>query len=468
MATIKDGKVQDFTTLVDNPNAHTKRGHASIENSMREDGYTAPMTATSDGVVLDGNKRLEISADIMPEDAIIVHHDGKRPIIMVRDDIKSSDEIAYRIALRANRTAQLDLEWDPAVIFKYAQTHPEVVEELWNETELTQVLMGIGESGFGGNEEDDDDEEKEDESDQPDVEAAQSEFSVKDGDVWEINGDYFICGDSTQKEVYDRLIDCSGIKMVNGVFTSPPYAMQRKNDYGGVPEEDYVEWFNDIQENVKDVLAKDGSFFVNIKPHCEEGERVLYVFDLVLAMRRKWNWKFVDELCWRRVTVPGKWNNRFKNYFEPIYHFAHDANKIKFFPHNVAYVGDKARKSEGGSAMIAHGGKKKRAKADDFYYGDILPSNVLEITNTVQNQHSASFAIELAEFFVNAYSEKGDTWLDPFSGSASLVIGARKNGRRGLGIERDPKYLAYGLFRYRQKIGGEANRVYEQRNRENE
>ncbi len=35
--------------------------------------------------------------------------------------------------------------------------------------------------------------------------------------------------------------------------------------------------------------------------------------DLVMAHKRKWSWRFVDEFCWRRMTRrPGGWGNRFK------------------------------------------------------------------------------------------------------------------------------------------------------------
>jgi len=44
-------------------------------------------------------------------------------------------------------------------------------------------------------------------------------------------------------------------------------------------------------------LAPDGSYLLNIKAHADDGERNLYVMDLVLAHRRKWGWRFVDELC---------------------------------------------------------------------------------------------------------------------------------------------------------------------------
>ena len=53
-------------------------------------------------------------------------------------------------------------------------------------------------------------------------------------------------------------------------------------------------WFRDVAANIEAVLAPDGSYFLNIKEHADDGERNLYVKDLVhrapaavgLAVRR--------------------------------------------------------------------------------------------------------------------------------------------------------------------------------------
>jgi hypothetical protein len=61
------------------------------------------------------------------------------------------------------------------------------------------------------------------------------------------------------------------------VFTSPPYAAQREYDpesgFTPVPPEAYCDWFRVVAANIAAVLAPDGSYFLNIKPHAEEGER---------------------------------------------------------------------------------------------------------------------------------------------------------------------------------------------------
>ena len=233
MVSVESGKLSDFRPLVDNPNQHRLRGTKALEGSIRENGFVAPITVSSDGVVLDGNQRIETAADIMADDAIAIHHDGKRPIVMVRDDVESTDRRAYDIALRANRVAELDLSWDPEVLLKYAEAVPQTMEKLFSGDELTEILGEIGEQII--RQAKDDAGEYED-SDQPDVDAAQEEFQVKTGDIWRVGNNFFICGDAANYADYKDLLFASGASSVNGVFTSPPYAEQRKNDYGGIPE----------------------------------------------------------------------------------------------------------------------------------------------------------------------------------------------------------------------------------------
>ncbi|GAB6080160.1 hypothetical protein JCM10831_11310 [Hydrogenophilus hirschii] len=53
---------------------------------------------------------------------------------------------------------------------------------------------------------------------------------------------------------------------VDLVFTSPPYADQRKNTYGGIHPDKYVEWFLPISEQLLRVLKPDGTFCLNLNP----------------------------------------------------------------------------------------------------------------------------------------------------------------------------------------------------------
>ncbi len=280
----------------------------------------------------------------------------------------------------------------------------------------------------------------------------QEKWGVSNGDVWQCGPHFIICGDCREPVTWARLLALAEIEKVNGVFTSPPYAEQRKKQYGGVPTAEYVEWWEAVQDNVRSNLAADGSFFVNIKPHCEDGERVLYVFDLVLAMRRRWGWRFVDELCWRNTkqSVPGGWPNRFKNAFEPVYQFCQKSD-IRFSPRNVGIKSENVFNyrpnripSATGSGMLGSHGVNK----DEMYSGISRPSNVIDLPSSSENvAHGATFPVALPDFFIRAYSDPSDVWIDPFLGSGTTICAAHQNDRRGLGIERLEKYCAVTLER---------------------
>ena len=196
-------------------------------------------------------------------------------------------------------------------------------------------------------------------------------------------------------------------------------------------------------------LTEDGSFFVNIKPHCKDGQRVLYVFDLVLAMVRRWGWRFVDELCWRNSKngVPGTWPNRLKNAFEPTFQFSLSKG-IKFIPKQAGVITDGAfnyspmnQKSTTNTPFT--GGYKHLG----YHEGTVLPSNVIECPAEGEGIHQAPFPLPLPTFFIKAYSDPLDIWLDPFAGSGTVGIAAEREGRLSRLVEKLPKYCAVILER---------------------
>jgi site-specific DNA-methyltransferase (adenine-specific)/site-specific DNA-methyltransferase (cytosine-N4-specific) len=172
--------------------------------------------------------------------------------------------------------------------------------------------------------------------------------------------------------------------------------------------------------------------------------------DLVLALKRQWGWRFVDEFCWRntRNGCPGGWNNRFKNAWEPVFHFA-QSESIKFNPDAVCTPSDDVfeyspdnPKSESGSGLLGSGKRKNQGA------GMARPSNVIEAAaESGQGSHSAPFPRGLVEFFVKAFSDAGDVVYDPFTGSGTSIAAAHVLERVGLGCEISPAYCDVSLRR---------------------
>lgn len=51
---------------------------------------------------------------------------------------------------------------------------------------------------------------------------------------------------------------------VDLVFTSPPFVLTRKKEYGNEPIERYLEWFIPFCEEIKRILTPEGSFVLDI------------------------------------------------------------------------------------------------------------------------------------------------------------------------------------------------------------
>ena len=251
------------------------------------------------------------------------------------------------------------------------------------------------------------------------------------------------CGDS--KNVLSNIEDNS----IDLVVTSPPYADRRKNTYGGVKPEKYVEWFLPISKELLRVLKPTGTFILNIKEKAEKGERHTYVLELILALREQ-GWLWTEEFIWhKKNSYPGKWPNRFRDSWERCLQF----NKSKQFDMYqeavMVPVGDwannrlkklsKTDKTRDNSKNGSGFGKNiSNWLGRDLVY----PNNVLSFATVCQNKnHSATFPEELPEWFIKLFTQKGGTVLDPFAGSGTTLFVAKRMDRNSIGIEIVPEYV---------------------------
>jgi site-specific DNA-methyltransferase (adenine-specific) len=221
----------------------------------------------------------------------------------------------------------------------------------------------------------------------------------------------FLCGDclATMKSMPDQSIDL--------VVTSPPYNLKNstgngmKDGRGGkwsnaslingyshhndcMPHEEYAAWQRDCLKEMFRLIKNDGAIFYNHKWRVQAGllqDRQ----DIVSGFPVR------QIIIWRRK---GGINFN-KGYFLPTYEVIYLICKPDF--------------------ELAKGANS---------YGDIW-----EFTQEMKNEHPAPFPVALIERIIS--STNANFILDPFMGSGTTAIAAKKLGRDFVGIEISPEYV---------------------------
>jgi DNA modification methylase len=284
-------------------------------------------------------------------------------------------------------------------------------------------------------------------------------------------------GDS--RELMARLPDAS----VQLVFTSPPYALHFKKEYGNVHKDEYVDWFLGFAKEIFRVLRDDGSFVLNIGGSYNAGTptRSVYHFKLLIALVEKLGFHLAQECFWynpAKMPAPAEWVTvrrvRIKDSVEYVWWFsrtpwpkANNKNVLK------PYSKDMLRLNQRGvRETIRPSGHHINSSFVSIDAGGSIPSNVVEeehaetmlkFGNNASNDqftkrckelgtkiHPARFPTNLPEFFIKLLTDEDDVVLDPFAGSNTTGVVSEQLARRWIAMDLSAEYLEASKVRFPQ------------------
>ena len=419
---------------VRNSRTHSDAQVQQIASSIKEFGFTNPILIDETNGIIAGHGRL-LAAQLLKIKSV--------PCIRL-GYLSESQKRAYVIA--DNKLA-LNAGWDDELLsleLKDLQLNDfDLSLTGFNEDELAKLLVEAVEG----------------QTDPDDVPEIQETAITVLGDIWTLGRHRLMCGNCRLIDDIDKLFDK---QKMNLIITSPPYASQRNYDlesqFKPIQVDEFVNWYKDIAINLIVNLEDDGSYFCNIKPNADGLKRELYVFDLVLAHVRDWGWNFADEFCWERSGIPQRVARRFKNQFEPIYHFT--KGEWKFRPDEVKHESKSVPQSKGKGAGNTNAamrqGHVSAVFGNEIESGFAYPGNRLPVFQSEALGHPAAFPVKLPEFFIKAYTDLGDKIFDPFMGSGSTLIAADKNNRIAFGTEISPTYTDLIIKRWQNFSGKKA------------
>jgi len=278
---------------------------------------------------------------------------------------------------------------------------------------------------------------------------------------------------SDSLELLGKLPDSS----VNLVVTSPPFALQRKKEYGNKEQHEYVDWLTEFAVLVHKKLRDDGSFVVDLGGAYEKGVpvRSLYNYRVPIRFCDDIGFFLAEDFYWynpSKLPSPIEWVNkrkmRTKDSVNTVWWFSKtefpkaDVTKVltpysdrmkKLLEDPDKFYKPKVRPS-------GHDISKAFAKDN----GGAIPSNLLQISNTESNgqyldgckavsvkPHPARFPAKLPEFFILFLTDPGDLVVDIFAGSNTTGQVAEAENRLWLAFEEQPEYLAASAFRFLTK-----------------
>ena len=259
---------------------------------------------------------------------------------------------------------------------------------------------------------------------------------------------------------------------VQVVFTSPPYFNLR--NYGNGTENnlelghednvnDFIKNLTNHFKDVKRVLKKSGSFFLNIGETYAKGENLLVPTRLLLSLCDNEGWFLVNEIIWKKTNaLPQPNERRLQPTYEKIFHLVKDPdeyyyNEFKLWNDNEMRVvqapGGRNSSSTGrveGGLTISRSYKKFKDFIDEQNVKDVITgpnaaSRQMELRQLdLTADHPALMPDYLPIIPILTTSKPNDVILDPFSGSATTGKAALLLGRKYIGYELNKENYELG------------------------
>ncbi|MEQ1779821.1 MAG: DNA methyltransferase [Hyphomonadaceae bacterium] len=396
---------------------HSKKQIEQIAKSIETFGWTNPILTDEDNRVMAGQARLEAANQL-----------GLINVPVIRlTDMTEAQKRAYVIA--DNKLAELG-GWDReilAVEFK-------AIVEIDADFDLTDIGFETGEIDFILGEADrNDDQDEADEQTEIDPERP---IVTRPGDVWQVGNHHLCCGDALNLDDLAQLMSHEPAAMV---FTDVPYNLPIGwfvSGHGAVTHDEFAMASGEMTEAeftqfLRKVMANlvEATIPGSIHFHCIDWR---HIYEMLTAGRETYS--ELKNICVWNKTNAGM-GSLYRSQHELVAVFKSGTD-----PHinNVEL------------------GRHGRSRSNVWTYAGV---NTFGAERDNLAIHPTVKPVAMIEDAIMDCSNRGDAILDAFCGSGSTLIAAERSGRRGFGLEIEPKYVDAALRRFRDIAGVEPIRI---------
>jgi DNA modification methylase len=398
----------DLQPATYNPRRISKSARAGLESSLKRFGYVDLIVWNErTGVVVGGHQRLDVlrAGGVTEVDVVVV-------------DLPEADEKALNVALN---NPHIGGEFDETLADLLAEIRS-ADEMLFQELRLDQLLAEAerARTGLGD----------------PDaVPEPPGTPQTQRGDLYELGAHRLLCGDSTDRDAWQRLKIGGNVAIV----TSPPYGVGSANRLHGhhadgtpgrktvyrIHKDDPQDWPRFMDAWTVHALEFAEVAFINVQILAANKQAVL-------AWIAKWAAHFVDLAIWDKGNAaPQMQANVLNNVFEMVVILARQENPSRGIP------------------------------LGNFHAGQ---DNMIRVPVSSQGhnagaRHKAAFPAAFPEVILRDIIGKAEVVVDPFGGTGTTLIAAEMYQRSAILIEIDPSYCDVIVKRWEEFTGKKATRI---------
>lgn len=220
------------------------------------------------------------------------------------------------------------------------------------------------------------------------------------------------------KEIPDNSIDMT--------FADPPFNLKKSYEFYEDDKRvtEYLAWCKEWLKQMVRITKPTGSIFVHNIP-----KWLTYFASYLNEIAYFKHW-----IAWDAMGAPlGK--TLLPNHYGILWYVK--SKNLKFY--DIRAPHDRCRKC---SALIAdYGGKKELIHPFGTLRSDVWTDIHRIRHNKRRDEHPCQLPVHLLERLILMTTDENDIILDPFVGTGTTAVAAKKLGRRYIGVDIDPKYV---------------------------
>ena len=257
------------------------------------------------------------------------------------------------------------------------------------------------------------------------------------GDLFKLGRHGLFCGDATDAASYQRVL---GEFRADAVFTDPPYGCKIKGFVSGLGKHKHEDF---IQFAGKESDEEFSAFLLTFLRHCKaftSAGAVIFAcmdwrqIDRLLIAGREAELERINVAIWNKGS--GGMGSLLRSAYENVAVFCNGKSPAT----NNVELGVNGRDR---TNVWTYPGANKKGSSAASALAD----------------HPTPKPVELVVDALLDVTERDALVLDPFIGSGTLFQACEESGRRGAGIELDPKYVDSSIRRWERFTGKEAIHV---------